>query len=203
MISQPHPVIIWIMTAGTCQLVSRQQLEGATIMTETRRMVIGLLQSYAAKKARLEQLQYELGYLMSRSEQDIIQELALKGATLLGGGAHRGYVSDKTMKIALEYHDISLRMSNDAVGEILLEYGAIEAELERLEKYVSLLDEQKAAIIRQYYFERRPWDYLENELHATRRTLQRRRDYAIDELATMYTYISKLERNKADSTGDK
>lgn len=163
-------------------------------------MVIGLLQSYAAKKARLEQLQYELSYLMSRSEQDIIPEMSLKGATPFGGGAHHGYVSDKTMKIALEYHNVSRRISNYAVGEIMLEYGAIESEIERLEKYVSLLDEPKSTIIRQYYFDKKTWDYLEEGLHATKSTLQRYRNSAIDELANMYSYILELEQNNAQDT---
>jgi len=166
-------------------------------MSETRKMVIEKLKSYVTNIARLEQLQYEMNHLLSRSEQDIIQELSLRGTSLFGGGANRGYVSDKTMKIALEYHDISLRMSNDSVNEIMQEFDTIESEVRRLEKYVSLLDEAESSIIRYFYFEGRSWDNLEAELHTNRRTLQRHRNSAVDELVHMYSYISEFEQKNA------
>ena len=101
-------------------------------MSETRNMVVNLLTSYPAKKTRLEQLRFELRRMTSRSESDIIEELALRGSSLGGGGVQRGHISDKTMTIALEYHDISRRMSSDAINEIVSDIAAIGSELERI-----------------------------------------------------------------------
>jgi len=162
-------------------------------MSETREMVVRLLTSYPAKKARLEQLRYELRCMTSRSESDIIEELALRGSGL-GGSAQKGHISDKTMTIAFEYHGISRRMSSDAVSEIARDIADAGAEVERIEKYVSLLEEFKSSIISLYYFQKKTWDELETLLRTRKRSLQRYRDCAIDELASMYSYIVELEK---------
>ena len=163
-------------------------------MSETRRMVVALLNSYPEKKTRLEQLRFELHQVNSRSEVDIIEELAIRGASLSGGGARRGYISNKTMELAFEYRDISRRMSSDAVSEIIREIGTAEAEVERIEKYVSFLDEAKSSIISEYYFKNNSWDKIAAQSGINKRTLQRQRDFALDELASMYSYMEGLDR---------
>ena len=162
-------------------------------MSELRDIVVNLLKSYPARKARLEQLRYELNRPASISEQEIIRGLSL-GSPNYGGGTQSGFISDKTMAIALEYRNISRRMKTEAVNEIMREMRAVEADIERLEQYVSLLDIQKANIIRQYYFSKKSWDELEEQLHINRRTLQRHRNTAVNELVSMYSYITGFEK---------
>ena len=103
------------------------------------------------------------------------------------------------MAIALEYHNISRQMKEEAISGIMREMRAIEDEMERLEQYVSLLDTQKADIIRQHYFEQMSWDKLEERLHINKRTLQRRRNTAVNELISMYSYIAGFEKNTAEN----
>ena len=162
-------------------------------MSETRRMVIRLLKSYPSKKTRLDQLHFELDNVTSRSESEIIQELAIRGSTIGGGGSRRGHISDKTMAIAFEYHNISHRMNSEAINEIMRDMGGVEEDIIRIEKYVSLLDELSSNIISLYYFHRKTWDDIETQLGIKKRSLQRYRDSAIDNLASMYSYLADLE----------
>jgi len=162
-------------------------------MDEIKRMVIGLLKSYNTMKTRLEQLRYERSRLSSLSEQEMIRILSL-GSAEFGNKVQNGHISDKTMAIALTYRNASAQLEKDAVNEIWRDARAIELELERLEQYVSALQEQKASIIRQYYFERKSWDELDLQFGMHKRTLQRLRDSAVDELASMYSYIAELEK---------
>ena len=76
------------------------------------------------------------------------------------------------------------------------EAGILPVDDVSLEKYVSFLDEMKSSIIIRYYFKGLSWDDMEVQSGMNKRTLQRYRDSAVDQLASMYSYMAELE-NKA------
>jgi len=80
-------------------------------------------------------------------------------------------------------------MEAEAMSSTKRELRALESAVNRLEHYVSLLDENKAAVIRVLYFEHKTWDDAAHELHISRQTLSRYRNGAIGDLTLMYSAI--------------
>jgi predicted DNA-binding protein YlxM (UPF0122 family) len=96
--------------------------------------------------------------------------------------------------IAMRYEGIAESMNTDTIMQIERELRELEAEIERLEHYVSILPERQRAIIRRHYFDGLAWYELESELLMTKRSLFNHRNAALDELTSMYNFISKLKR---------
>lgn len=158
-------------------------------MDEIETGVLRRLKSYPAMKRKLEQLRYELENSVTVDETDIIESLVL--------GAHNegqlrcknAHLSDKTMAIAMQYKDIRKHMENESICDIRRELRTLEAEVNRLEYYVSLLDKRGATVIRLLYFERRSWEEAGDEMRVSERTLSRYRKSAINELVSMFSLI--------------
>jgi DNA-directed RNA polymerase specialized sigma subunit len=93
------------------------------------------------------------------------------------------------MAIALEYKGVLGRMEKETIINVNKELCSLEAEVDRLECYVSLLDTNEAAVIRLLYFERKSWSDTGEELKISRRTLFRYRKSALEVLASMYSPI--------------
>jgi hypothetical protein len=119
------------------------------------------------------------------------------GSAAFGAKVQSGHISDKTMTIALEYRDVLHHMQKESANEFIQEMCALLAVVNRLEEYVSLLDERKAEVIRQFYFERNSWSDLEKIMHRDKRSLQNWRNQALDELAEMYSYLEGIKSKVA------
>ncbi len=154
---------------------------------------IAILKSYATKMIRIEQLQFELAHPSLIGEKELIDSLSLGQSLLLGGGSQRGHISNRTMEIALQYDDIRQRMNNETVAEIMRELDGLSAEVQRIELYVSLLDERKAKIIRLRYFEDKTLEQISQEIQVTKRTVTKLCNEALIKLSSMFAYIDSVK----------
>jgi hypothetical protein len=158
--------------------------------------VIAILKSYPHKKRQIEQLRFELENPAEIGGDELIAGLSLGGRTPDEGGEKAGEkggrISNRTMMIAMRYEGIAENMNADTIMQINKELRALEAETERLEHYLSLLQDRQAEVLRRYYFDSATWFALENELHMSRSGLLNYRNAAIKELVSMYNFISKV-----------
>ena len=107
-----------------------------------------------------------------------------------GDGSVRspGYISDKTMYIALNYHDRAERLNASTTDEIAAQLVELEQEQNRLKYYVSLLDAREKDVIQLTYFSQHSWSEVSKKLGVTSRTARRTREQAITKLARMYDF---------------
>ena len=159
-------------------------------MFTNRESVMELLKSYPQMKQRANILRYEHSHPAQVSEQEVIGALAL--ARPWGGGGQAGHISDKTMRIAATFRDEQERLNYAAVMDISEELVTLEARIAKLEFYVAQLAPDQSEVIRKYYFERKSWPELQQELMLSRSTLIKRRDSGIDALVEMGKYMNKV-----------
>lgn len=163
----------------------------ANQFTAQRDQVIEVLKNYPQKKKQISLLRYELEHPSHISEKELIESLSLAKSEA-GGGKSPGHISNKTMMIALQYQDTAQRMNGDVVAEITQELSALEAEVERIDYYLTLLDEGQALVLRRYYIEQKPWAEIENEFNLSQRALIKRRDDGVAELAEMFGFLGRI-----------
>ena len=158
---------------------------------ETRMYVVDLLESYQKRSKQIELLHYELSHPARVSENEIIGALALAHGDG-EGGRPGGHASDKTLYIALNYQARANHVNNDTAEEIVGQLVTLEREQERLEYYVSLLNERQRKVIKLFYFEGMTQDQIAVEFGVTIRYIQSIKSKAINELVSMYKYVDGL-----------
>lgn len=159
--------------------------------TEQRKRVIKILSGYPLKKKHINVLKYELEHPSHVSEEELIESLSLAKSED-GGVKSPGHISNKTMMIAMQYQDAAERINSDVVAEIIQELSALEAEVARIDYYLTLLEEGKALVLRRYYIEQRSWAELGAEFHLSQRALIKRRDDGVGELAEMFGFLGRI-----------
>lgn len=107
-----------------------------------------------------------------------------------GDGSLRspGYISDKTMYIALNYQEQAEHLNASTKDEIAAQLVELEQEQSRLKYYVSLLEARETEVIRLIYFSQCSWSEVSKKLGVTSRAARRTRDQAITKLAQMYDF---------------
>jgi hypothetical protein len=161
--------------------------------------VTAILKSYPHKKRQIEQLRFELENPAEIGGDELIAGLSLGGNTPDGSAGGGGRISNRTMMIAMRYEGIAESMNADTVMQIGKELRTLEAETERLEHYLSLLEARQAEVLRRYYFDGATWFALEKELNMSRSSLLNHRNAAIEELVSMYDFISKVTSGEGDA----
>jgi DNA-directed RNA polymerase specialized sigma subunit len=162
-------------------------------MQDLNAKVIETLRSYPALKKKIALLQYECEHPAQVTEQEVIDEMSFSHP--LGDYIRQtGFVSDKTMRIALQFQDVKDQLNRDTRTEIAQELCALEGQVHKLEFYVSQLEPRYAEVIRKYYFEQKNWRDLQTELHMSSRTLIKYRDAGIAALAEMYQYLGRVTK---------
>lgn len=124
-------------------------------------------------------LEYESQHPQHVTEHEVIGALALSHSVQEMAGS-AGYISDKTMRIALQFQDETERLNRDASFEIAQELFNVRRKMKKLEFYVSQLPPKQAEVIRKHYFEEYSWPALQKELHVSSRTLINRRDEGLN-----------------------
>jgi hypothetical protein len=169
---------------------------------KNREKIIEILKSHTHKKRQTEQLRFELAHPVEIGGDELIAGLALGGRALDEGGVRgnvgSGRISDRTMMIAMRHEGIAESMNADTLFQINRELRALEAETERLEHYLSLLEGCRAEVLRRHYFDGATWFALEDEMNMSRSSLLNCRNAAIDELASMYNFISTIKNGEDD-----
>ena len=119
--------------------------------TEVRNKVIERLKSYPELIQKRNILRYELEHPTVVSDSEMLEAMNfLKGS----GGIPHGGVSNKTLYIAMNYHEAAASMNSEVRNNLLERLLPLENEINRLEYYVKMLPEREQSIIRRCYFER-------------------------------------------------
>lgn len=163
-------------------------------MQEIKHKVMELLNSYSAKKRKIEQLKYELEHPSTIGEKEMLESLSFGSRSFDEDCGHNtNHISNKTMMIALQYQDKVDRINSETIAAIMQELQPLELEIERLEYYISLLNKLQEQVIRLFYFEGMVWGDMEKELHISKRTLMNHREEAVRLLVKMYSYIEGIK----------
>ena len=107
-------------------------------MLETRKKVEADLKEYPMLKRKETILKYESQHPQHVTEHEVIGALALSHSVQEMAGS-AGYISDKTMRIALQFQDETERLNRDASFEIAQELFNVRRKMKKLEFYVSQL----------------------------------------------------------------
>lgn len=154
---------------------------------DTRTYVINLLETYQERKRKISLLHYELEHPARTSEAEMISAMALGHGA--GGSSHtEGYISDKTLYIALNYQSKIDKMNADTKEEIVVQLVELEQQQARLEYYTSLLEKRQKLVLRLAYFESLPWDEVAKKAEVAVRTVHKIKNHALDQLAEMYQF---------------
>ena len=158
-----------------------------------RLQVMADLQEYASLKKKLALLKFECAHPQQVTENEVITQMALSHP-ISEGIQKSGYISDKTMRIALQFQDRKEQLNRETINEIVREMTEIEMRLQKIEFYVQQLDTRQETVIRAHYFEGKTWVDLQKQFHLSVRALLKRRDAAVDELVSMYLYLQSIKK---------
>ena len=151
------------------------------------------LKKYPELKKKVVLLRYEQEHPAKLSDSEVIDSMALSHP-LSDEIKSSGYISDKTMRIAAQFRDRKDRLNQETVMEIAQELHSVESQISKLEFHVSQLDAKQAEVIRRYYFERKTWVELQQEMHLSPRTLIKRRDEGLEALVDIYKYLGQITK---------
>lgn len=163
---------------------------------DTKAYVVGLLESYQKRSKQIDLLHYELSHPARVSENEMIGALALAHGDG-EGGSPRNHASDKTLYIALNYRAKIDRMKDDASEEVVGQLVTLEREQERLNYYVSLLEERQEKVIKLFYFEGMNQDEAAEQMAVSVRHIRSIKANAINELVSMYEYVDGLNQTNS------
>lgn len=155
-------------------------------MTYTREDIIAKLEAYPSMQEKIALLRYELEHPASISPDEMLQAMSFTHPE--GMGRPTGTVSNKTLYIAMNYQSAAARENSGIMDEIVSRLLPLEREVNRLDYYLSFLDQRAADVIRLSYFQHKSWDTLARELGMSRRTAQNLRKAALDKLVEMYSF---------------
>lgn len=154
--------------------------------TESRDRIVQLLETYHVRERKIALLHYELEHPAHISPNEMLNGMSFGHGE--GSVQNPGYISDKTMYIALNYQEQAERLNASTKDEIAAQLIELEQEQNRLKYYVSLLDAREEEVIRLAYFSHYSWSEVSKKLGVTSRTARRTRDQAITKLARMYDF---------------
>ena len=160
-------------------------------MIVTREDIENLLKNYRGWKKKITLLEFERNNPSRATELEVLGGLALARPLIEGAGLS-GHISDKTMQIALSFRDKTERMNCGTLLDIDQELEILQTRIDKLDFYVSQLDEKQAEVIRGHYFEGKSWAHLQKKLHISSRTLSNRRNGGLDALIAMGEYLEKV-----------
>ena len=158
-----------------------------------REQVVEDLKEYPDLKKKVILLRYEQEHPARISDSEVIDSMALS-RPICDGTKPSGFISDKTMRIAAQFRDEKDRLNQGTMMEITQELHHIENRISKLDFYISQLEDDQAEVIRKYYFERKTWGELQQDMHLSPRTLIKRRNDGLEALVSIYEYIGEVNR---------
>lgn len=155
-----------------------------------RAHVLDLLESWPERKRNIVLLHYELDHAAQTSKNEMIEAMALSHGDDSGGS--KGYISDKTLYIALNYQNKTDTMNAEAKEEIVVQLVELEQEQKRLEHYISLLDDRHAEVLQLTYEKKMPQSEAEKIMGLSAKTIRKLKNEALDALVEMYEFVACL-----------
>ncbi len=155
---------------------------------KTKADVIVLLKGYLDRERKIAVLHYELAHLPKATSDEIIEAMAFGHGD--GEGRPSGYISDKTLYIALNYQEKIEKLNFSTVDDISHQLVELEQEQNRLKYYISLLEAKQAKAVQLLYIEKLTQKEAERTLGYSAKTIRKLRDNALETLATMYGCVT-------------
>ena len=118
---------------------------------EPREYVVKLLKNHTRMVREITSLRFELKNFVKVGDDEIIEEMALSHP--MGDGIRSGRVSDKTTDVALRYREVADRMNEEAYKAVVYRLNALETAIERMDFYLSQMEQMQVEVLRGYYFE--------------------------------------------------
>lgn len=158
---------------------------------DAKKCVQHLLEEYHKNIRKIAQLRYELEHPNLVSPAEMMEAMNFAKGT--GEGSRPvGYISDKTLYIAMNYQEAAASLNDESREEIVSKLIPLEREVDRLEHYVQLLPEQQAFLLRRHFFDCVGWSELCSEMRLSPKTLRKLREEAVDALTEMYEFAGVL-----------
>ena len=154
-------------------------------MHNIKNKVENILNSYNKIKSELDVLKYELNTMVHPLHSEIIEAQVFSHS--IGEAVSSSSISDKTANIAIE-HVSSQQNARYHAMRLLIK--TISVEISRLEYFMTLLPQNEALLLRQYYFEEKSWVEITAASAASQSTLQRRRNRAVLQLCGYYSLVN-------------
>lgn len=158
---------------------------------ESRNKVISLLESFHEREQKIALLQYELMNYPQASSSEVIDGMGLGHSCELT--PHSGFVSNKTLFIALNYQDRVEQINSEILNDILDELTEVDHVQRRLLYYVSILAPQQKLVIQRFYFEGHSWEEIAKEVKVALRTVHKIKNRAFDKLAEFYDFSKAFQ----------
>ncbi len=159
---------------------------------ETRAYVISLLESYHKRMNQIALLHYELEHPANVSSDEMIETMSLSRSD--GASRSKGHVSNKTLYIALNYHEKAESLNLNTVDEISSQLVELEQIQARLDHCISLLDKRQKKLVQALYTDRLSMKETEKMLGRSAKTVRKLRDDTVDTLAKMYDFVKDKRR---------
>jgi len=149
--------------------------------------MVGILKGYNGIKNRIMLLEYEI----ANSEpiltgEDVIYQMALNDLPMYNH-ENQQYGTDI---IALTYAKKADRINVRQKLELTDEVRLLKAQTDRLEYYISLLDERQATVLKQLYFESKTLTETALCMRISESTVKNVRRAGIKKLIEMYSFVS-------------
>lgn len=158
---------------------------------ESRDQVIHLLETYHEREQKIALLKYELLNFPQASPGEVMDGMSLGHNCELS--PHTGYVSNKTLFIALNYQERTEQINAETLSDILDELDEVKRVQNRLIYYVSILSPQQEKVIRRFYFESISWEQIAEEVKVALRTVHKIKNRAFDKLAEFYDFSKAFQ----------
>lgn len=158
---------------------------------ESRDQVIHLLETYHEREQKIALLKYELLNFPQASPGEVMDGMSLGHNCELS--PHTGYVSNKTLFIALNYQERTEQINAETLSDILDELNEVKRVQNRLTYYVSILSPQQEKVIRRFYFESISWEQIAEEVKVALRTVHKIKNRAFDKLAEFYDFSKAFQ----------
>lgn len=150
-----------------------------------RENILYLLEHYNQMRVEIDTLKFEMRNLNRMKDDEMIEALTFSAS--LGERVDSSGTSDKTIGIALSYHEKLEQLRNEAKAAISTRLSALLLTIDRLDFYISKLPPVEGTVLREYYIENYSWRDLQELKGVSAKTLIRYRDEALEKLVKMYT----------------
>ena len=156
---------------------------------DAKERVVQKLYEYPKIKQRIKILRFELMNHKTVSADDMLETMCFAKGD--GTGHNPGYVSNKTLYIAMNYQSAAENANDESSKEILNRLIPLEREASRIEYYFSFLQEKEKTVLRLLYFERSSLSEVAEKSSISIWGVRKLRDEGIEKLVEMYDFINE------------
>jgi len=157
---------------------------------QIKEKVLSLLKNYPEMSRRIAALRYELAHPVRVSPQEMLEAMVFHRGE--EGSTANTSDRDKTYRVAVHFRQKAEQINREAVRNTLAELHEMEQERDRLLRFISLLDEREATVIRMAYLERRKVAEICGALDVTEKTVLTAKKHGIAKLCELYMLTAPI-----------